>query len=926
MTSNIPAAPSSPHLWHWKISICLMLAMVTAAVYLPLRHFEFINFDDELFVTMNPHIRNGLTWEAVDWSFAAGLIHTDRNVDYWRPLSYLSHALDIEMFGFDPAGHHLMSLAIHVAATISLFLVLNLMTGALWRSAFVAALFALHPLHVESVAWIAERKDVLSGLLFFLTLGAYTRYSRRPFSVSRYLLVLGLFGLALMSKPVVVTLPFVLLLLDYWPLRRFAGSSAADAYYRSDLRSQFPIKTALRLVFEKLPFFLLAMGSSIFAFRSQKAVGAALLLDQVSLPARMGNALVSYAVYILNLFWPVNLAIFYPYHIDLPAWQVAGAIVLLAGITILVLVAARRCPWLPVGWFWYLGMLLPVIGILQVGAQARADRYTYLSFIGLFLMITWTVGDLCPLWRYRKLVLGALMAMVLLILTVCTSVQIAYWRNSELLWIHTLACTSDNYIAHNNLGIALLQKGHVDEAIAQYQKALQINSNYAELHYNFGIALLQKGHVDEAIAQYQMALQLKPGYAEAHINLGIALLKTGKGDEAITHFQEALQIKPDNTEAHINLGIALLQKGHVDEAVVQFQTALQIKPDDATVHINLGNALLKKGNVDEAIVHYQKALEIKPGDTEACYNLGNALLQKGKVDEAIAHYQKALQINPDYAEACYNLGNALLQKGRVDEAMVHYQKALQIKPDYAEAHLNLGMALLQKGQVDEAMVHYQKALQINPNYAEACYNLGNALLQKGHVDEAIAQYQTALQINPNIAKVHNNLGSALLQKGRVDEAIAQYQTALQINPDYAGACYNLGNALLQKGRVDEAITYFQKALQIKPDSVDVLNNLAWLLATCPDAHIRDGIQAVKYAEHACELTHYGVTVLVGTLAAAYAEAGRFDDAILMAEKACALAQKSGEPDLLKKNQELLALYRNRQPYHEAAEKVVPAAP
>ncbi len=846
MTLNTPAAASSSHLWRWKISICLMLAMVTATVYLPVRHYEFINYDDDMFVTLNPHLRNGLSWEAVDWSFAAGLIHTDSNVDYWRPLSYLSHALDVEMFGFHPAGHHLMSLAIHVAAAISLFLVLNLMTGALWRSAFVAALFALHPLHVESVAWIAERKDVLSGLFFILTLGAYTGYSRSP-SASRYLLVLGLFALALMSKPIVVTLPFVLLLLDYWPLRRFASSLMADEYYQSNLHSQFPIKTALRLVFEKLPFFLLAMGSSIFTFLFQKAVGAASLLNQVSLPARMGNALVSYTAYLLNLFWPLNLAVFYPYHITLPAGRVAAALVLLAGITVLVLVAARRCPWLPVGWFWYLGMLLPVIGILQVGAQARADRYTYLSFIGLFLMVIWTVGELCRPWRHRKLVLGALMAIVLAILTACTSIQISYWRNNESLWTHALACTSDNFIGHNNLGNALLQKGKVDDAIAHFKKAMEIQPDYAGAYNNLGSALCQKGRVDEAIAYYQKALQINPADAEACYNLGNALLKMGQVDDALVHFQKALEIKPGFAEAHNNLG----------------------------------NTLLKMGQVDDALVHFQKALEIKPDSAEACYNLGNALLQKGQVDDALVHFQKALEIKPDYAEACYNLGNALIQKGSVDEAIVHYQNALRIKPDYAEAHINLGNALLQKGSVDEAITHYQKALQIKPDEAEA----------------------------------HNNLGSALLEKGSVDEAITHYQKALQIKPDNAGACYNLGNALLRKGKVDEAITYYQKALQIKPDYAEIQNHLAWLLATCPRASLRNGIQAVKLAQRANQLAGDGNPHFLCTLAAAYAEAGRFSEAVETAQRALQLAGAQFNTALADDIRSQLKLYQAGAPFH-----------
>ena len=823
MTSNTPSVAPSRQFWRWKISICLILAMVTTAVYFPLRHYEFVNYDDDVYVTLNPHLRNGLNREAVDWSFAAGLIYSSPNVDYWRPLSYLSHALDIELFGFDPGGHHLMSLAMHVAATISLFWVLNLMTGALWRSAFVAALFALHPLHVESVAWIAERKDVLSGLFFILTLGAYTQYSGQPFTMSRYLLVLGLFGLALMSKPIVVTLPFVMLLLDYWPLGRVTGDKWRGTSENREKPSTLNPQLST-LLLEKLPFFLLAIGSGIFAVHSQKAVGAASLLDQESLFVRMGNALVSYTAYLLNLFWPVKLAVFYPYPTALPVWPVAGAVVLLAGITLLVLAAARRCPWLPVGWLWYLGMLLPVIGILQVGAQARADRYTYLSFIGLFLMITWTVGDLCPPWRQRKLVLGAAMAIVLAILTVCTSVQVSYWRDSESLWTHTLACTSDNFVGHNNLGNALLQKGNVDEAIVHYQMALQI------------------------------------------------------------------------------------------------------KPDFAETHNNLGNALCQKGRVDEAIVYYQKALQINPDDAEVCYNFGNALLKSGRVDEAIANYQRAVRLNPNYAEAHNNLGNALLKMGDVAEAINQFQATLKIKPDSAEACYNIGNALLTMGGVDEAIAYYEKALRIKPDYAEACNQLGTTLLKTDNVDEAIAYYQKALKIKPNNAEVCYNLANALIQKGSLDEAMVHYQEALQIKPDYAEAHINLGNALLQKGSVNEAMVHYQEALRIKPDSPRVLNNLAWLLATSPDAHLRNGVRAVNYAERACELTHYGVSPLVSTLAAAYAEAGRYDDAMAAAQKACALATAAGEPDLLEQNQKLLALYRARQPYHEAAEKHVPAAP
>jgi tetratricopeptide (TPR) repeat protein len=472
-------------------------------------------------------------------------------------------------------------------------------------------------------------------------------------------------------------------------------------------------------VAEKIPLFVLTVGSCVATALVPEKMAA----DKLPFGLRMENAVVSYVTYLWQMIHPSGLACLYPNPANyLPFWQVAGAVGLLLAISGAVWAFRQTHPWLVVGWLWYVGMMIPVIGIVQISGYAHADRYTYLPQIGLYLMLTWAAADLCVGWRHRRVVLGGFSTVILMALIFCACAQTSYWRNSESLWTHTLACTSDNFIAHNNLG----------------------------------------------------------------------------------------------------------------------------------------NALLKMGSVDEAIIQYQKALQIKPDFAEAHNNLGNILLQQGKVDEAIAHCQRALQINPDSPEAHNNLGNALLQQGKMDDAIAQYQKVLQIKPDSAKAH--------------------------------------------------------------------NNLGSALLQKGGMDEAIAHYQMALQIEPDFAEAHNNLDNALLLKGRVLEAITRCQKALQIKPDSLEVLNNLAWLLATCPDAHIRDGIQAVKYAERACELTHDSVTPIVGTLAAAYAEAGRFDDAIAAAQKACALASAAGEQDLLEKNQKLLALYRAHQPYHETAKKFVLAAP
>jgi tetratricopeptide (TPR) repeat protein len=828
----------------WLVcGVCIFLAAITFAVFGQTLRHEFVNFDDSLYVYENPAVTRGLNLKGVEWAF------THTVCANWHPLTMMSHMLDCQLYGLKAGGHHMTNVLLHTASAILLFLVLRQMTGKLWRNAFVAAVFAIHPLRVESVAWVAERKDVLSGLFFMLTLWAYARYAQgrsrvesressagpsslaldpRP-STLDYGLVLLFFALGLMCKPMLVTLPLVLLLLDYWPLGRVAGGGwrgtgekkgksstpinreqvlnctpNAPARDLSEFGAQLPgaptcrVETERRreqseggstLLLEKLPLLGLAVASGVVTIFAQKEVIQS--FEKLSLPLCIGNASISCVTYLGQMFWPSGLAVLYP--LTARGVGVSGAVlslVLLAGISGGVFVLRRRRPYFLTGWLWYLIMLTPVIGIVQVGAQARADRYTYLPQIGLYLLLTWAAAELCVGWRHRRLVLVGGATVILVALIFCARAQTVYWRNSESLWTHTLACTSDNFIGHSNLGNALLQKGKVDEALV--------------------------------------------------------------------HYQQALQIKPDSAETHNNLGNALLQQGKVDEAIAHWQQALQIKPDFAEAHNNLGNALLRKGQVGEATAHCQQALQIKPDFAEAHNNLAMTLLKMGRVDEAIAHFQQALQIKPDYAEAHNNLGNVLLQQGSVEEAITHYQKALQIKPDYANAHINLGIALFKKGRVDDAIVHFQKALQVTPDNAKA----------------------------------HNNLGSALLQKGKVDEAIAQYQ----------------------------------QVLQIKPDSPNLLNNLAWLLATCPDAHIRDGVQAVKYAERACELTHYGAAPIVGTLAAAYAEAGRYDDAIAAAQKACALATAAGEQELLEKNQKLLVLYRARQPYHEAAEEIIPATP
>jgi tetratricopeptide (TPR) repeat protein len=775
-----------------NIAVCVALVLLVAAVFGQTARFGFVNYDDPDYVSANPVVEKGLTLQGVVWAFSYG------RIGHWHPLTWLTHMADDQVYGPWAGGHHLTNVALHAIAVVLLFLVLRDMTGKLWRSAFVAVVFAIHPLRAESVAWVAERKDVLSGAFFMLTLWAYVHYTRRP-SRRRYVGMAVLYGLGLLSKNTLVTLPFVLLLLDYWPLKRI-----------SDFR--FPISDLKRLLIEKIPLFLLSAGSCVATFLVPEKIPSG---HQLTVWLRIANALTSYVTYMRQMVFPVGLASPYPYPPDdVLVREAAMAFVVLAVISAGVLVSWKKHPYLLVGWLWYLGMLVPAIGIVQISYYAHADRYTYLPEIGLALAGTWAVAEWNAAWKFRRAVLGGGMAVVTGGLIYSGWIQTSHWKTSESLWIHTLACTLDNYIAHNNLGQALFQTGKVDEATAHYQQALQINPNYAEAHNNLGNALFQKRKVDEAIAHYQKALQINPDYFEAH------------------------------------------------------------------------------------------------------NNLGNTLLQKGSVEEAIAHYQKALQINPDFAEAHNNLGPALIKKGRMAEAMVQFQKALQINPGYADAHDNLGNALLQMGKVDEAIVQFQQVLQIKPDSAEACNNLGSALMQKGQIDEAMVQFQQALQINPGYAEAHNNLGYVLLHKGIIDEAITHFQKALAINPDLAEAHRNLGDALAQIGRVDEGIEHLQKALAIQPDLAEAqsdLAHIAWIMATSPDASIRNGTEAVELARQTDQLSGGKNPIMAATLAAAYAEAGNFSEAVATARRALQLAGDQTNAALAAALQQQIKLYEARLP-------------
>ncbi|MFH1242622.1 MAG: tetratricopeptide repeat protein, partial [Pseudomonadota bacterium] len=555
--------------------IALSLVLVTLALYWQVRNHAFINYDDDVYVTENHHVRAGLTGKCVFWAFkttVAGL---------WHPLTLLSHMLDCQLFGLNPGRHHLTNLFFHIANTLLLFLVFKKMTGALYRSAFVAALFALHPLHVESVAWVAERKDVLSTFFWMLTLWAYAFYAKAP-DIQRYLLVLLFFALGLMAKPMLVTLPFVLLLLDYWPLSRIQFGDPKKANLTENLTTiepEFRRSQFFHLVLEKVPLLLLASGSIFLTFLAQKQWGAVAPLDDIPLDVRTGNALISYIIYMGKMFWPHHLAVFYPHPGMPPIWQATGSALLLFTLSILVIKVARPYPYVPMGWLWYLGTLLPVIGLVQVGSQALADRYTYVPLIGLFVILAWGLPGILLRFRFRKILLSGAAAVLIPALMISSWLQIRHWKTSITLFEHTLEVTDKNYLAHYNLGVALQKMGRMDESMTHYGEVLKI----------------------------------RPYYEEAHNNLGVLLAQRGRLKEAIGHFLEALRIRPEDAQAYNNLGHALTLQGKIDVAIASYHEALRIQPNDAEVHYNLGIALSRQDKLDQAMLHYRRALLINPG-------------------------------------------------------------------------------------------------------------------------------------------------------------------------------------------------------------------------------------------------------------------------------------------------------------------------
>jgi protein O-mannosyl-transferase len=614
--------------------------------------YDFVNYDDDLYVYDNAIVTNGLTFPGLGWAL------TYPHARNWHPLTTISHMLDCQFYGLNSAGHHFTNVLLHTIGVVLLFLVLRQMTGTVWRSAFVAALFAIHPQHVESVAWISERKDVLSGIFFMLTLAAYLRYARRP-SLARYVTMSILFVGGLMSKPMLVTMPFVLLLLDYWPLNRSQTTEVRSQ------KSGRKIQIWLRLVAEKIPLFVLSAIAGLITFLIQVRSGA--LTDPAPLGWRIENAIVSCVTYIWQMLWPAELSAFYPQN-ALPLWKVAFAFALLVGLTAVVIVQRRRRPYLFTGWFWYLGMLLPVLGIIQVGEQAWADRYTYLPHIGLYLGVAWLIVDLTAGLRYRREIVGALAVLVLGASLCLARVQTSFWRDSETLWTRALEVTTGNHLAHNNVGVLLSKRGQLDQALQHFETALAIRSQNRTSRYDLSQALY-------------------------HTNIAGVLRRKSRVDDAISHAQKALELQPNYGYGFSTLAGALMDKGRIDEAIPLYREAAEIYRADPEIEVNLATALLQKGMDEEAVIHFEKALSFDPNNLMALNNLAwvyatslNPSLRHGA--KAVALAERGVRIagteNPFYL---HKLAAAYAEAGDFTKALAVADRALKLAAEQSNPGL-----------------------------------------------------------------------------------------------------------------------------------------------------------------------------------------------------------------------------------------------
>lgn len=836
------------------------LVLLTILVYGQTTAHEFINLDDAHYVSTNYYVKQGITLDGIYWAFT-----TNRSAN-WHPLTWLSLMLDANLYGLNAAGYHWTNLLLHAANAVLLFLVFHQMTGVIGPSAFVAAVFAVHPAHTESVAWVAERKDVLSTFFGFLTIWAYVRHARAP-SAARYWLILLFFILSLASKQMLVTMPFLLLLLDYWPLGRVAGSGVESAH-----PTPFQNMGVADLIWEKVPIFAQSAVFCAVTVLAQRTGGAVTPTTLYSVPVRIANALVSYAQYLGMTFWPFGLGVYYPHPGDDVSFALAaGAAGLLLAITVAAFVWRRARPELIVGWLWYLGTLVPVIGLVQVGMQAMADRYTYIPMIGITIAVAWGLPALLPKEMpaaAKSALCRVAGALAVGFLAVVCFWQVGYWKDSGTLFEHTLEVAGPSPIGHSSLGQYYFTHQRLDDAIDEFKKAIALNSMVVLPRMNLGLALSLKGEHDAALEQVEEAARLAEKDPEVHHSLGVVLAQQGKYDEAIEAHTKATELAPEYSAAHNDLGILLSEKGDYEKAVQHLTAAMKFDPQSAYVRANLAELLLKQERYHEAAQVAKSAISLRKDFPEAYIAMAGALTGLRQFEIAATCLQQASNLSGTDPR----LRSLIVRKA---------------------SHLTSTLAELNT--------------------------------QAGKLDDAVANYRDALVNDPANPKLHNSMGTILAMQGKLDEAIKAFQEAARLDEKFAEPRRNLGQAYLSQGKVDAAVAEFRAAIALQPDWPGPKNDLAWLLATHPDDSVRNAVEAVQLAEEACQQTQNNSPDCLDTLAAAYAEAGEFPKAISQVERAAELALAAGRSsqaeELLKRRDQ----YREGRPFHEQPAPPTPPA-
>jgi len=760
----------------------VLLTALTIGVYAQVVGFDFTNFDDDNYVSNNSVVKKGLSLEGLKYAFSI----TKEKRAYWHPLTWLSHMVDCQVFGLNAGMHHMSNVLLHILNSLLLFFVFKFMSGAFLPSALIALLFALHPLSVDSVAWIAERKNVLSTLFWLLTMLAYIHYSQKP-GKGRYLLFFFVFILGLLAKPMLVTLPCALLLMDFWPMNRMGLLPVDDSGPRFS-------KTSLpKLIVEKVPFLIVSFLAIFISSHSLKVLGVYVATLRVPMSLRIENAIVSYVKYVGKIIWPANLSVYYPFPASIPTWQVLFAAMLLFAISALVIWQIRTRPWLSIGWFWFLGTLFPVSGLIQGGLWPEmADRWAYVPQIGIFIMIAWPISFLINTATTPGKVTTIATGTALLIMYVTTWTQIGYWKNSKVLFYHAMAVTGENSIAHRNLGNAFHQEKDYDKAIEHFRKGIKIN----------------------------------PRYPDNHLHLGDALLAKKANAEAIYHYKKAAELNPKDAYSLVQVGALLKDEGNPRQAIEYLNKALAIDPEDVWARHNLGLALAATGDFKAAEKEVLKALSMEENKSEGLYSVGAFYGKYDKQDQAREYLERALQENPEHQEANYNLGIIAVDQNRIEDAEQYFLTTLNTNPKHIDALNNLGLLYAKTGRPGKAIKQYKEALEIDPKDSLVRFNLADTMLMINEATEAIGQFTKILEIEPDHEGARLGLTEIQRQLDRIDSEIARTDIMLAVDPEDPTLLVSLGDLYLDRGDPRKALEYYLKLHKLLPKHPGVLGKSA----------------------------------------------------------------------------------------------------